>query len=387
MSNDLLKLAYTWDYRMRWAPGDRPLERGMGGRSYTDGAETFIEDYSRAFEWFGRHGYDGVLIWGFLRDSHGGVDAARELCRRAAGAGVKVIAGVGVNCYSGVYWEGDNPYNLQNWITRHPELAARGRFRDWFADAQAAGADPPPRRMICASSDGGGSVLCPSKKENVQWLKDGLSWLLDEVPVDGLWYEVGDYGMCCCDECKDRIGHTEPYSLDAMVDVVPAVMQHVRGIREDLQQLTLYYGNMPYYLGLDLGILEKYLPDLAWCVWRLGDWPGWASVAQEPWQSVVGDAQDVRSVTGRDIAFFPYSSFAGHDEDLMAVERIHTACRTICEKGLNGFMMMGELRTPSALANYIAADFFLANPTASVWDGLAHVLDTIRKEGTGAPGA
>lgn len=363
MSVKFLKLVYAWDYRMRWAPIERPVERGMGGRSYPYGTETFLDDYTRAFAWLSRHGYDGVVIWGFLRDSHGGVQAAHELCHRADDYGIRVIAGVGVNCYAGIYWEGDNPYNINNRVKQHPEMAA-------------VGADSKP---VIRPPDGEGSMLCPSRSENLQWHLDGLSWLLEEVPLHGIFYETGDYGMCHCPRCKSRPGQIPPYSYADWGDVLPSLMKHVHSLSSDVLQIGACYGTIPHYISLDLGLVEDNLPDYAWCSWSFEGGVGWASAEQDPWRSVVREPSDrVRSITGRDIGLLAYNSYAGYDEGLVYIERIRTACRMCRERDIHGLMMMGELSEPSNLMNYMALEFFLKNPQANIWDCLDYTLTWIR---------
>jgi len=345
---------------MRWAPIIRPVERGMGGRPYPYSASTFLEDYQSALAYLSRFGYDGIVIWGFLRDSHGGIQAARELCRQADNYGMRIIAGVGVNCYGGIYWEGENEYNLQNWVQRHPELAA---------------IDQDGKPIIKQSSDGGGSMLCPSRPENLQWHLDGLSYLLEEIPIHGILYETGDYGICSCPDCKNRSGHVQPYSYADLVDILPTLMTHVYSLRKDVMQIGLSYGTIPYYLSLGLGAVEKYLPKYAWYVWGFEGGAGWQAYEQDPWRSVIREPNDeVRPVTGRDIAFLSYNCYAGFDDGLISIERIRTAYRMCREKGIRGLMMMGELAEPSNLINYLSLDFFYRNPEADIWDCLDFVL-------------
>ena len=57
------------------------------------------------------YGLNGLIIWGFIRDSHGGVAASRELCRYAAERGVRVLPGVGTSGYAGYVFEGNHRYN------------------------------------------------------------------------------------------------------------------------------------------------------------------------------------------------------------------------------------------------------------------------------------
>jgi hypothetical protein len=293
------------------------------------------------------------------------MEAVRELCGRADELGTRIIAGVGVNCYGGMYWEGDNPYSLEHWVRRHPELAAIGR------DGSA---------IIRESSNGGGSMLCPSRPENLKWYLEGLRYLLEEIPLHGIWYETGDYGMCHCPECKRRPGQVEPYSYADLADVLPALMDHVHSQRDDVLQLGISYGTIPHYLSLDLGLVERHLPKHAWYVWMFEGGVGWACEEQDPWRSVVREPNSaVRAVTGRDIAFLQHGSHAAFDEGLIHVERIRTAYRMCREKGIRGLMVMGELAEPSNLINYMALDFFLRNPQADLLDCLEFALAQVRR--------
>ena len=96
----------------------RPGEYGRYGKP----PDSFLADYKAAVDFMAEHGVNGIVIWGFLRDAHGGVAAAQELCRYATERGVRILPGVGTSGYGGYYYEGSNRYNAKTWITEHPEL-------------------------------------------------------------------------------------------------------------------------------------------------------------------------------------------------------------------------------------------------------------------------
>ena len=97
----------------------------MGASNYYSRTpEAFLEDYSRLLIWCGKHHYNGVVVWGLLRDCHGGVEAAKKLCDVANEAGVRLLCGVGLNAYGGVYYEGDSPYSLEQHLIKQPDLYA-----------------------------------------------------------------------------------------------------------------------------------------------------------------------------------------------------------------------------------------------------------------------
>jgi hypothetical protein len=258
-----------------------------------------------------------------------------------------------------MYWDGDNPYNLQNWVTRHPELAA-------------VRLDGSP--IIASSMDGGGSMLCPSLPENLAWYKEGLRWLVEDVGVQGVLYETGDYGMCACPACARRPGHVAPYSYAGMGDVLPALMESSHADYPDLMQITISYGNIPHYRRLGLRLAEG-LPSYAWCGWLCEGGIGWASSDQPPWASVAREPiPEFKAVTRRDIAFLQYNCYAGFDEGLMAPERIRSMARLCHERGLSGMMQMGELSEAGNLANYLAMPYFLRNPQAKLTEFLSDAL-------------
>jgi len=43
-----------------------------------------------------------------------------------------------------------------------------------------------------------------SKRENLEWFKRSFEWLCEEFKIEGAQVEVGDYGICHCDECKKK---------------------------------------------------------------------------------------------------------------------------------------------------------------------------------------
>jgi len=88
---------------------------------------------------------NGVIIFGLLRDRHGGESAANELCAYAHDRGVKVIAGVGTSWYGGPYYEGAHPYNVRCYLTQHPERRAK-RKNGEFRSAPSASTPKPGTR-------------------------------------------------------------------------------------------------------------------------------------------------------------------------------------------------------------------------------------------------
>ncbi|HJN14960.1 MAG TPA: hypothetical protein QGH10_05710, partial [Armatimonadota bacterium] len=169
---------WTWDHRMDWS-GETPgrIQMGGGGK-YHKTAEEYVLDYTRLIDFMHEQTtFNAVIIWGFLRDTHGGVEAGRQVCDYANARGIRIIPGVGTSGYEGYYFEGDHKYNTATWLKLHPKLAA---VRE---DGSATNA------------------LCPTKPENVKWLNDGCRWLFDTFEIGGINFEIGDFLVCHCDDC------------------------------------------------------------------------------------------------------------------------------------------------------------------------------------------
>ena len=116
---------WNWDHSTNWdldadrRPGDRrhqPLRQTARRASWPTS--------SAMVDFMSCHRIAAITIYGFLRDSHGGIEAAQELCRTPTSAASASCPGVAINAYGGVVWEMDHHYNLATWLRNHPELAA-----------------------------------------------------------------------------------------------------------------------------------------------------------------------------------------------------------------------------------------------------------------------
>src|SRR5262249_5131351 len=102
------RLFWTWDHSTNWDL-DQPGQQDVGANNvYSKPATAFAEDYRRLIDFMSRHRLNGLVIWGFLRDGHGGIEAAQEIARYGKERGVRILPGVGINAYGGIYWEGNH---------------------------------------------------------------------------------------------------------------------------------------------------------------------------------------------------------------------------------------------------------------------------------------
>jgi hypothetical protein len=170
-------ILWCWDSRMTWdnEPDVTASSVAVSNRAfpYPKRPESFRTGFERLIDMCARVGIRGVIIWGFLRDAHGGIDTARDLCSFAADHGVEIYPGVGLCGYGGYYFDGDHPFNLGTYLRQHPERAT---------EAFDAGSG----KTI-------GPILDPSDPENHRWWREGLDWMLDTFAIGGINFEMGDH--------------------------------------------------------------------------------------------------------------------------------------------------------------------------------------------------
>lgn len=243
---------------MRWAPG------------FSSTRESFAANYRRAIDAAGRYGVEGIVIWGFLRDRHGGIDAAREVVEYAGNKGVAVLPGVGIDDYGGVYYQGDSPYSLDTYIQAHPEAQARNED-----------GTPQVHRWPPTDTDGR-QKACPSDEHVVAFYRDSLAWLVETFGLNGFQIEQGDSGVCFCRRCraKDRSimkldGEDRPrISLEDAAVRIPAVVETVLPQRSGYAIITeTYSGLLPAQIEQMAPVIVKY-PDDFYISWQLYDGVG-----------------------------------------------------------------------------------------------------------------
>lgn len=227
---------WTWDHSTNWNL-DQVGHQEIGVfNSYGKPPEGFLSDYKRVVDFCSVHRIGGVVIYGFLRDSHGSVEAAQELCRYANQRGVRIIPGIAIGAYGGVYWEGDNRYNLSTWLKGRPgtEAVAEGAIGFQIEDL-----DFPlsfPRSDYT-------KVACPSDPATMDWMEEAVSWLSETFDIGGVNIESGDYGVCGCDRCIKRRGDRddpskrqemlESWSHADLTDNFPRLYEAIKKNRPD----------------------------------------------------------------------------------------------------------------------------------------------------------
>ena len=188
---------WTWDHSTNWELSQigqqeigvfNPYQKPPGG---------FLADYRRLVDFCSHNRIAAIVIYGFLRDSHGGIEAAKELCRYANERGVRIVPGIAIGAYGGVYWEGKHPYNLATWLKQNPQHSAKMEKDVGFQIADLAFPLNFPHSDYTVSA-------CPSAPETMDWMEEAIAWLAETFDIGGINIESGDYGVCGCERCVAR---------------------------------------------------------------------------------------------------------------------------------------------------------------------------------------
>jgi hypothetical protein len=242
---------YTWDHSTNWDLGQPGTRISGCHEPYEKPAGAFVADYSRCIDYMSEVGLNHLIIWGALRDAHGGVDALRQLVAYGAEKGVRVAPGVGVNAYGGIYYEGDHEYSLVRLLQRNPELAA-------LDERGAPRLDPEnPRR----------AVSCPRNPRVREWHASAIRWLMEAVGPQAIHFETGDYGICHCDICRQAAHDTQRFSGADIADALPPLVEQVRQHSRDCVLSYNYYLGYTPHMSAHPPPFVAALPEDVICKW------------------------------------------------------------------------------------------------------------------------
>ncbi len=259
------RLLWTWDHSTNWYLEQVGLQEIGALNYYLKPKDGFLQDYTRLVDFMSENRIAGVTIYGFLRDNHGGIQSARQLCEYAVQRGVRILPGVGINAYGGIYWEGDHRYNLSDWLKRNPHLRAVLGKPPAFHIPDIPELWFPVNQYTDAA--------CPSKPENALYHQEAIRWLAESFPIGGINFETGDYGTCQCQQCSARRKEDSTWSLRDMALLYPRLFEAAERGRKGLWLVSeAYWDNI-----LDLEALAPLaeLPDEAiyqFCINR-SYWP------------------------------------------------------------------------------------------------------------------
>lgn len=321
---------WTWDHRMDWGgPGKVGTLMGGGG-TFSKQPEAFLIDYKRCVDYMADHKFNGLIIWGFLRDTHGGVAASQELCRYAARRGVRILPGVGTSGYAGYYFEGKHPFNAKTWLAKRPHLRATRE-----------------NGKPC-------NVPCPSKKANQDWLDRGAQWMFENFQVGGVNLEMGDFFVCYCDDCKKARAGIKSSEPDYYKDMAISHEVTLKTMRRLAPEAWLSYATYTGYTAKMMNTPPKFLsmiPQDALCQWTL------THMAYR-WRP------DVKPKAKHNVGYLHWCNGSTHTEDDFYLERVRDICRNAAATGFEGLDTYGELPDTklNAEISYLAWEAFLWQP-------------------------
>ena len=234
----LYRTFWTWDHSTNWELSQVGLQEIGVFNPYGKPPGGFLADYKRLVDFCSRNRIAAITIYGFLRDSHGGIEAAQELCRYATERGVRIMPGIAIGAYGGVYWEGDHKYNLATWLRKNPQFAATMEKGVGFQLADLAFPLNFPRSDYTMSA-------CPSAPETIEWMEEAVSWLAETFEIGGINIESGDYGVCGCPRCVERRAndaeaarrkddHGDSWSHTDMAENFPRLYRAAKAKKPDL---------------------------------------------------------------------------------------------------------------------------------------------------------
>lgn len=184
------KIWWTWDVRMRWAYG------------FCYDKESYLKNYKNAIDAAIKYGVNAIVIWGFLRDSHGGIDSAMEICEYADKKGIDIYPGVGIDAYGGVYHEGNHRYSLNTYLEKHPKAYAIKKDGSHF------------EMHWPKTSKSKWMVACSSFEGLMPYYEESIEWLIKTFNLKGFQIEQGDVGLCYCTKCRKK-PRVSPFKKDS----------------------------------------------------------------------------------------------------------------------------------------------------------------------------
>ena len=378
----------SWDRRANWSWDDPGIADFGCMNNYTKRPRTFVTDFKRQIDVVAAIGIRGLSVWGFLRDSHGGVTYAKELCDYAAERGVLMHPGVGTNLYGGVYYEGNHVYNLETFLKKYPEA-----------------------RAIWDNNVVNGYSACPTHPAFVEWITEGLAWLFKEFRIGGVIFENGDAVVCHCPRCsamRNEVGgqgrEVARMRLYAYGTCAKAIDSVRAGSGVLLNSYATYCGFMPPpqgkwdYMGdhdklsTDDTSLYLYGGDTHYVQWTLTKMLLKKPVpllrfleigAPEEFYDNPSWSRGLRPPVPRSVGYFhqgAVSNFWGSARRYsIVIGSIKEACLRGAEAGLSGLSMCGEtssFHVPTAL-NYLAFSHFTSRPRDTLLDFARDTLGAV----------
>ena len=364
------RLFWTWDHSTNWLPNTDGAQVCGVGNAYTKNPEYFEKDYRLAVDWCARHKMDAIGIVGMLRDRHGGLESARRLCAYARGKGVRIYLIAGLYGYGGIYYEGNDPHSLVQFLKRNPGCAA----------VQEDGV-PVIKEFWGRGGHKRDPQACPSHPLVHEFLLESLDWVFKEIPeLGGIQMESGDIGVCQCPQCRERRGENttdEPLSLADMARIYPDAAAVIRRRSPDAWIICESYHHFldkPCQMFNDPNPSPDLLKLLNMPEETFWQWKCDRMLRDHTWE--LGAPMLPAMQKFRHIMRAHSGTQWWGGRNTFAVDKIRQQCLLSFESGLQGVSMFGET-SPShvnAEFNYLALEYFSDHPHAGNDDFIADIM-------------
>ena len=365
------RILWSWDGQGNWATTIKEMHTiqiGVAGTpvvAYTK--EGFLTHFKRAIDFASDHKLNGYIIWGFLRDEHGGVEAGQELSRYAKRHNVRILPGVCTQAaYGGFIYSKTNKFNLDVWSKKHPELRCKYKDGKYYPS------------------------ICPSKPENHTWLREGIKWLFDTFPdIGGVNLENGDLMYCWTEDCVEAKARAEndPNFYWDQVYSYKQVLEPASSLRPDAwMTFATYTGFTKSAMrgSVESAISQRLATDFVWPPKFLHQLPAngicqWTFTGMSTPESWPTGAVPPKSNVKEHIGLLHQGSIWGAPVDpsrwwaapSAMLDDFSPVLEFLCDRvrstGLDGLVLKGQTgdTSPANEINYLAFEYFSWHPDRS----------------------
>lgn len=358
------RIIWTWDAHCNWSNTIQEMldlyavkgDHGTGSLAVPYSREGFRTHFTRAIDYFSDHKLNGFIVWGFLRDEHGGVEMGREISRYARQNNVRILPGVCSQYgYGGFIYSATNEYNLDVWCKKHPELQG----------LDEKGAVVP-------------GMLDPLKAENRKWLRDGAEWLFTNCPdIGGINLENGDFASCYSKGCRAERAKPEndPNCFWDMMATQKPILEVAKRMRPDGWMTFASYVGFTEATARGVSKTSVYppkfvnqMPDNAICQWTYSSMTTpetWPEGARPPKSNFKGQFGLLHhgSLWGLPVDPDRWWAAPGAAADDFST-LFPFVCGRIAKAEMGGLALTGQtgVQSPAHELNYLALEYFGWHP-------------------------
>jgi len=311
-------------------------------------AASYVGEFKKLIDFMAAWDYNGLIIWGFIDERHGGESAAKEVASYGKAKGVRILPGVGAGGYGGFVTSRNHPYNTDTFLAKHPDLEAIRR-------------DPVSWQQ---------SWICLYQEDTIKWLREGAAWLIENFDIGGVNIETNEGSTIDICEHAAQASQLEPNRLRYSASfwdlsiAVPAIHEEIK--KRDPDSWITYATYQPPWWDRreDAWLLDR-MPDDAIAQWNIEmncntDVPSpvrqnISLIHSGGWSYHLAAWPPIRTFTQR-------RSFVPNLDQARQFSANQRAMRT------DGFVLgnVGATAMPDNEINYIAHSVFLANPEMTV---------------------